>query len=158
MPSPLLRRARRRSIADLAGWLVPLPAVHAGRRRAQQRLDDPGGRLRGPARSPAPDPRGARRPGPGRGRLRLGPPELVVEVGKSSRSYDLGAKKADYERAGVLEYLFVGIEPDEVRWFVRRERPVRGDRRRRRTGSIGPRSSPASGSTRRPSSPRTSTA
>ena len=50
-----------------------------------------------------------------------GPPELVVEVGKSSRAYDLGPKKGDYEKAGVLEYLFVGIEPDEVRWFVRRD-------------------------------------
>lgn len=51
----------------------------------------------------------------------VGAPELVVEVGKSSRLYDLGAKKAEYERAGVLEYLFVGIDPDEVRWFVRRD-------------------------------------
>ena len=51
----------------------------------------------------------------------VGPPELVIEVGKSSRSHDLGPKKADYEKAGVLEYLFVGIKPDEVRWFVRRE-------------------------------------
>jgi Putative restriction endonuclease len=50
-----------------------------------------------------------------------GPPELVIETGKRSRGYDLGPKKADYEKAGVLEYLFVGIEPDEVRWFVRRE-------------------------------------
>ncbi len=51
----------------------------------------------------------------------VGPPELIIEVGKSTRSHDLGPKKADYEKAGVLEYLFVGIEPDEVRWFVRRE-------------------------------------
>src|SRR4051812_42709546 len=50
----------------------------------------------------------------------VGAPELVVEIGKSSRSYDLGAKKADYEKAGVLEYLFIGGEPDEVRWFIRR--------------------------------------
>src|ERR1700722_20261474 len=50
-----------------------------------------------------------------------GPSELIVEIGKSSRSYDLGPKKDEYETAGVLEYLFVGIEPDEVRWFVRRE-------------------------------------
>jgi Uma2 family endonuclease len=49
-----------------------------------------------------------------------GPPELVVEVGKASRRIDLGAKKADYERAGVREYVFVGIDPDEVRWFARR--------------------------------------
>lgn len=51
----------------------------------------------------------------------VGPPELVVEVGRSSRRLDLGARKADYERAGVREYLFVGVDPDEVRWFVRRE-------------------------------------
>ncbi len=51
----------------------------------------------------------------------VGPPELVIEVGRSSRSYDLGAKKADYEKAGVLEYLFVGIDPDEVRWFALRD-------------------------------------
>jgi Uma2 family endonuclease len=51
----------------------------------------------------------------------VGAPELVVEIGKSSRSRDLGPKKADYEKAGVLEYLFVGIEPEEVRWFVRRD-------------------------------------
>ena len=51
----------------------------------------------------------------------VGAPELVVEVGKSSRRLDLGAKKLDYERAGVLEYVFVGIDPDEVRWFCRRD-------------------------------------
>jgi hypothetical protein len=48
----------------------------------------------------------------------VGPPELVVEVGRSSRPRDLGSKKAVYEQAGVLEYLFVGIEPEEVRWFA----------------------------------------
>ncbi|WP_435009358.1 Uma2 family endonuclease [Tundrisphaera lichenicola] len=51
----------------------------------------------------------------------VGPPELVIEIGGSSRSHDLGSKKNDYEKAGVLEYLFVGVEPHEVRWFVRRE-------------------------------------
>lgn len=50
-----------------------------------------------------------------------GPAELVIEIGKSSRSHDLGPKKDEYEKAGVLEYLFVGIEPDEVRWFSLRE-------------------------------------
>ncbi len=48
----------------------------------------------------------------------VGPPELVVEIAQSSRGYDLGPKKAEYEKAGVLEYLFIGIEPDEVRWFA----------------------------------------
>jgi Uma2 family endonuclease len=50
-----------------------------------------------------------------------GPPEFVVEVAKSSRGYDLGTKKAAYERAGVREYLFVGVGPEQVRWFVLRE-------------------------------------
>jgi len=51
----------------------------------------------------------------------VGAPELVVEVGKSSRKLDLGAKKAAYEQAGVVEYLFAGIDPPDVRWFVRRD-------------------------------------
>jgi len=51
----------------------------------------------------------------------VGPPELVIEVGDSSRSKDLGPKKATYEKAGVPEYLFVGIEPEQVRWFVLRD-------------------------------------
>ena len=50
----------------------------------------------------------------------VGAPELVVEVAHTTRKKDLGPKKADYERAGVLEYVFVGIDPDEVRWVVRR--------------------------------------
>jgi Uma2 family endonuclease len=50
-----------------------------------------------------------------------GPPELVIEIARSSRSYDLGPKKDEYEKAGVLEYLFVGIEPDEIHWFVLRD-------------------------------------
>ena len=85
-----------------------------------------------------------------------GPPELIIEVGHSSRAYDLGPKKDDYEKAGVPEYLFVGVDPDEVRWFVRREG---GSRRwpRARMGPTARRSSPGSGSTRRPSSPRIST-
>jgi Uma2 family endonuclease len=47
-----------------------------------------------------------------------GPPELVVEVSKSSRRFDLGAKLADYERAGVQEYVVVALVPDEVFWHV----------------------------------------
>ncbi len=49
----------------------------------------------------------------------MGPPELVVEVGKTSRRLDLVGKKHDYERAGVPEYLFVGIDPAEILWFLR---------------------------------------
>jgi Uma2 family endonuclease len=49
-----------------------------------------------------------------------GAPELIIEIARSSRAYDLGAKKAEYERAGVLEYLVVELDPDRIHWFVRR--------------------------------------
>jgi Uma2 family endonuclease len=49
-----------------------------------------------------------------------GAPELVVEIARSSRKYDLGGKKDDYERAGVKEYLVVELDPDRIHWFVRR--------------------------------------
>ncbi|MEO6808479.1 MAG: Uma2 family endonuclease [Isosphaeraceae bacterium] len=50
-----------------------------------------------------------------------GAPELVVEVARSSRGIDLGVKKADYERAGVPEYLVVVRDPDEIFWHVLRD-------------------------------------
>jgi Uma2 family endonuclease len=49
-----------------------------------------------------------------------GAPELVVEVAHSSKNIDLGDKRADYERAGVLEYLVVTLDPEDVHWFARR--------------------------------------
>ena len=48
-----------------------------------------------------------------------GAPELVVEIARSSRSFDLNQKKADYERAGVLEYLVVELDPNRIHWFIR---------------------------------------
>jgi Uma2 family endonuclease len=51
----------------------------------------------------------------------VGAPELIVEISRSSRAYDLGDKKADYERAGVLEYLVVELDPDRIHWFIRRD-------------------------------------
>jgi Uma2 family endonuclease len=50
-----------------------------------------------------------------------GPPELIVEVARSSRAFDLGKKKQDYERAGVPEYVVIELDPDRVHWFVLRE-------------------------------------
>jgi Uma2 family endonuclease len=50
-----------------------------------------------------------------------GAPELIVEVAGSSREVDLGAKHVDYERAGVLEYIVVALDPAEVFWHVRRD-------------------------------------
>jgi Uma2 family endonuclease len=48
-----------------------------------------------------------------------GPPELIVEVVSSSRAYDLHAKKDDYEKYGVREYVAVLIRERRVVWFVR---------------------------------------
>ena len=55
------------------------------------------------------------------GKYLAGGPELVVEIARSSRRIDLGPKYRDYERAGVLEYLVVALDPDEIHWFVRRD-------------------------------------
>ena len=66
-----------------------------------------------------------------RGFLR-GAAELIVEVSKATRYVDLGPKKADYERAGVLEYVVRAIDPDEIFWFSQEQgtlvkRPVGAD-------------------------------
>ncbi len=50
-----------------------------------------------------------------------GAPELIVEVADSSRAIDLGDKLAEYEKAGALEYVVFGLDPDEVFWHVRQE-------------------------------------
>jgi Uma2 family endonuclease len=49
-----------------------------------------------------------------------GAPELVGEIARSSRRFDLNEKKADYERAGVQEYLVVELDPNRIHWFFRR--------------------------------------
>ncbi len=49
-----------------------------------------------------------------------GAPELVIEVAHSSRPKDLGPKFEDYRRTGVLEYLVVTLDPEEIHWFGRR--------------------------------------
>ncbi len=54
------------------------------------------------------------------GKFIAGAPELVVEVSASSKANDLGPKFEDYRRCGVLEYLVVTCEPEEIHWFVRR--------------------------------------
>lgn len=46
-----------------------------------------------------------------------GPPELLAEVAYSSVSIDLNQKRADYQQAGVQEYVVVCIEEQEIRWF-----------------------------------------
>jgi Uma2 family endonuclease len=49
-----------------------------------------------------------------------GAPELIVEVARASRYFDLNRKKADYDRAGVQEYVVVELDPNRIHWFIRR--------------------------------------
>lgn len=49
-----------------------------------------------------------------------GPPELVAEVAMTEADCDLHAKRRDYERAGVREYIVLVIQEKRVVWFVRR--------------------------------------
>jgi Uma2 family endonuclease len=46
-----------------------------------------------------------------------GPPELLVEIAHSTRALDMHAKRNDYQRAGVLEYLVLCVEERELHWF-----------------------------------------
>jgi Uma2 family endonuclease len=48
-----------------------------------------------------------------------GAPELIVEVALTSRSTDLNTKLADYERAGVLEYIVYDVRKKKIHWFER---------------------------------------
>jgi Uma2 family endonuclease len=58
-----------------------------------------------------------------------GPPELVAEVAHSSRDIDLGPKRNDYQRAGVLEYLVLCVGDEDVQWFdFRRQRALKPNR------------------------------
>jgi Uma2 family endonuclease len=49
-----------------------------------------------------------------------GSPELIAEVAWATESIDLHAKKLDYEKAGVREYVVVALRMKRVFWFVRR--------------------------------------
>ena len=51
-----------------------------------------------------------------RGYIR-GAPELIAEISQTTRYVDLGPKLADYEQAGVREYIVRGFKPDDVHWF-----------------------------------------
>jgi hypothetical protein len=47
----------------------------------------------------------------------VGAPELVAEIAHSSEAIDLGAKRRDYQRAGVVEYLVVCVRERALHWF-----------------------------------------
>jgi Uma2 family endonuclease len=46
-----------------------------------------------------------------------GAPELLAEIAHSSRAIDLYAKRRDYARFGVLEYLVLCVQERELRWL-----------------------------------------
>ena len=46
-----------------------------------------------------------------------GPPELVAEIAHSSHSIDLHAKRDDYARYGVREYLVLSLDEPKLYWF-----------------------------------------
>ena len=107
--------------ADVVWWLGAYRKRHPGCRVADNgtvRLDE--------SNEPQPDAMLFREAGSG-GQARIdddgyleGAPELVVEVSASSASYDLGAKKAAYERNGVREYIVWQILEERIDWFVLR--------------------------------------
>jgi hypothetical protein len=55
-------------------------------------------------------------------RFLRGVPELIVEVSHTTRYTDLGPKRDEYERAGVLEYVVRALDPDQVLWHVLQDR------------------------------------
>jgi len=57
-----------------------------------------------------------------------GAPELMTEIALSSRSLDLHAKKEDYARNGVFEYLVLCLREKQLRWFdLRKDRELTAD-------------------------------
>jgi Uma2 family endonuclease len=46
-----------------------------------------------------------------------GAPELIVEIANTSRAIDLHAKRKDYIRYGVREYLVLTLKEQRLRWF-----------------------------------------
>jgi hypothetical protein len=46
-----------------------------------------------------------------------GPPELMAEISHSTRAIDMHQKRDDYERAGVLEYVVLCLEEQELYWW-----------------------------------------
>lgn len=57
-----------------------------------------------------------------------GAPELVVEIAHSRRGLAMHAKRDDYKRNGVIEYLVLLVEEREVRWFYFPDDEIRPNR------------------------------
>lgn len=57
-----------------------------------------------------------------------GSPELVVEIAHSRRALAMHAKRSDYERHGVIEYMVVLAEEREVHWYYFPDDEIRPNR------------------------------
>jgi len=117
MPSPT-RMPHKRSHGLLAGVLVLYEEATPGTEMAGE-----GTVILGSGSEPEPDLQLRLLPEYG-GRSRVndegylvGPPELLIEVAHSSEAIDLHAKRADYTKAGVLEYLVLLIREGGLRAF-----------------------------------------
>jgi Uma2 family endonuclease len=51
----------------------------------------------------------------------VGAPELAAEVASSTASIDLHAKRDEYEKEGIKEYLAIVLRPPRVIWYVSRQ-------------------------------------
>jgi Uma2 family endonuclease len=47
-----------------------------------------------------------------------GAPELVAEVALNREAIDLHAKKKDYEKAGVREYVVIVLQQNQIIWYI----------------------------------------
>jgi Uma2 family endonuclease len=57
-----------------------------------------------------------------------GAPELLTEIALSSRSLDLHAKREDYARYGVKEYLVFALREKKLYWFdLQKDRELKID-------------------------------
>jgi Uma2 family endonuclease len=119
MPSPL-KRPHGRMHAWVMHWLVDYEKATPG-----TEAYDNASAILDPKSEPQPDASLLIAPA-GKGQTReedeyiVGAPELIVEVASSAEAIDLHRKRADYERAGVKEYVVVLLRQERVVWFIAR--------------------------------------
>jgi Uma2 family endonuclease len=121
MPSPL--KLQHGTVhGELIGWLSLYKAVTPGTQVADNATT-----ILGPFSEPQPDASlfilpeyGGQTTVDDEGYL-VGSPELLAEVSSSSQAYDVHAKRRDYDRADVQEYVIALLREQRVIWLVRRD-------------------------------------
>jgi Uma2 family endonuclease len=118
---PMLSNDHGRSDSNAIGWLVVYYAATPGtavQSNTTAILGDESVPQPDSALLILPEYGGQTRAGGPDDKYTAGAPELIVEVAYSSRSADLHTKLAEYEQAGVREYLVLDLERSAVQWFV----------------------------------------